>query len=167
VTKKLLGDYWSIAVLFLSCAGDLPVNFRNILRHSAINLAIEILDDLGYVSMEAGDGPEALAFLPLLASGVAPADLYQAYVEAMRTRIFEPAGMSGARIAADPRDVSADYAAGYGYDLTGTPTELPYAAFGSTAPASSAQARLADNNKARPVAIQWRAFMKFPRRVSW
>jgi len=84
------------------------------------------------------------AFLPLLASGVAPADLYQAYVEAMRTRIFEPAGMSGARIAADPRDVSADYAAGYGYDLTGTPTELPYAAFGSTAPASSALAGLAD-----------------------
>jgi CubicO group peptidase (beta-lactamase class C family) len=84
-------------------------------------------------------------FLPLLASGVAPADLYQAYVEAMRTRIFEPAGMSGARIAADPRGLSADYATGYGYDLSGTPTELAYAAFGSTAPSSSALASLADH----------------------
>lgn len=83
-------------------------------------------------------------FLPLLASGVAPADLYQAYVEAMRTRIFEPAGMSGARVAADPRGLSTDYATGYGYDLSGTPTELSYAAFGSTAPASSAQASVAD-----------------------
>jgi len=52
--------------------------------------------------------------------------------------------MSGARIGSDPRDVSADYATGYGYDLTGTPTELPYAAFGSTAPSSSALAGLAD-----------------------
>ena len=84
------------------------------------------------------------AFLPLLASGVSPADLSQAYAEAMRTRIFEPAGMSGVRIGSDLRDVSADYATGYGYDLTGTPTELPYAAFGATAPSSSALAGLDD-----------------------
>ena len=84
------------------------------------------------------------AFLPLLASGVSPADLSAAYGQAMRTRIFEPAGMSGAAIGADPRDGTADYATGYGYDLTGTPTELPYAALGSSAPASSAMASLAD-----------------------
>ena len=84
------------------------------------------------------------AFLPLLASGVSPADLSAAYADAMRTRIFEPAGMSGAAISSDPRDGSADFATGYGYDLTGTPTELPYAPLGGTAPAGSAMANLAD-----------------------
>jgi len=42
-------------------------------------------------------------YLPLLAAGVAPADLASAWDVAVRKRVFEPAGMTGARILGDPR----------------------------------------------------------------
>jgi CubicO group peptidase (beta-lactamase class C family) len=50
------------------------------------------------------------AYLPLLATGVAPADLTPAYVQAMQDRVFRPAGMTGAQIVSDPRGLFVDYA---------------------------------------------------------
>jgi CubicO group peptidase (beta-lactamase class C family) len=83
-------------------------------------------------------------YLPLLATGVAPADLSAAYAQAMRDRVFRPAGMTGAWIGADPRELVNDYASGYGFDLRPQVRAMPFAAFGSTAPSSSALASLRD-----------------------
>lgn len=83
-------------------------------------------------------------YLPLLATGVAPADLTAAYGRAMQDRVFGPAGMTGARIASDPRGVVDDYATGYGFDLRPTATFLPYAPVGSFAPIGGALANLSD-----------------------
>ena len=83
-------------------------------------------------------------FLPLLATGIAPGDLSAAYGTAMRDRIFAPAGMNGARIAADPRGLVDDYATGNGFDLRPRVMTLPYGPTGSHAPAGGALASLND-----------------------
>jgi len=51
-------------------------------------LVTEILDDLGYVSMEAGDGPEALAFLHS-----------NARIDLLITDVGLPGGMNGRQVA--------------------------------------------------------------------
>jgi CubicO group peptidase (beta-lactamase class C family) len=83
-------------------------------------------------------------YLPLLASGVALKDLGASFAKGMTDRVFRPAGMTGAAIGADPRELVDDYAVGYGSDLRGRPQALAYAAAGSTAPASSGVATLED-----------------------
>ena len=83
-------------------------------------------------------------YLPLLATGVAPEALSAAYARAMRDRVFRPTGMTGAWIGADPRGLVNDYATGYGFDLRPRARAMPFAAFQSTAPSSSALASLRD-----------------------
>jgi len=70
-------------------------------------------------------------YLPLLAAGVAPADLASAWDVAVRERVFEPAGMTGARILGDPRGQVEDYATGNAFDLRGTVASVPFAPMGA------------------------------------
>ena len=84
------------------------------------------------------------AYLPLLATGVAPGDLSAAYGKAMQDRVFGPAGMSTARIAPDPRGLVDDYATGTGFDLRPRATTIPFGPVGSHAPAGGASASLSD-----------------------
>ena len=83
-------------------------------------------------------------YLPLLASGVAPADVRPAYTQAMYDRLFAPAGMTGAQIADDPRGLVADYATGNQFDLRPKTTTLPFGPIGSHTPAGGALASLRD-----------------------
>ncbi|HEU4998161.1 MAG TPA: serine hydrolase domain-containing protein, partial [Lapillicoccus sp.] len=83
-------------------------------------------------------------YVPLLATGVAPRDLEAAYAEAMRTRIFAPAGMPGTVLVSDPLGVVDDYATGYIVDTRGRVVALPYGPMGSGAPAGGAQASVTD-----------------------
>ncbi len=83
-------------------------------------------------------------YLPFLAAGVAPADLPAAYAGAMHDRLYEPAGMTGARIADDPRGLVDDHASGYVPDLRGDPAPLAYGAVGSYAPVGGTLASVTD-----------------------
>jgi CubicO group peptidase (beta-lactamase class C family) len=84
-------------------------------------------------------------YLPLLVSGVALGDLGAAYTQAMKDRIFAPAGMTGARIADDPRGLADDYSNGHVFDLRAkAQTLLPFGTIGAHAPAGSALASLTD-----------------------
>lgn len=83
-------------------------------------------------------------YLPLLASGVKPADVAAAWVDAIRTRLFAPAGMTGTTIADDPRGVVADYSRGNGVDIFGGTNVLPYGPVGSYAPAGGTLSTLDD-----------------------
>ena len=83
-------------------------------------------------------------YLPALAQGVALEDLEAAYVEQMGERVFGPVGMATATIADDPRGVVPNYAVGYGPDLRGRPTRLPYGPVGSYAPVGGTLASLID-----------------------
>lgn len=93
-------------------------------------------------------------YLPLLAAKVAPVDLTAAYANAMRDRIYRPAGMTGARIADDPRGLVDDYATGNGLDLSGKPEALPYGPVGAYAPVGGTLASL--NDMAAYVRLQLR-----------
>ena len=81
-------------------------------------------------------------YLPLLRSGVGPDQLTGAYAREMVRRVYQPAGMTGAVIADDPRGVTDNYANGHGLDLAGRPKVLPYGAVGSYAPAGGTLASL-------------------------
>lgn len=83
-------------------------------------------------------------YLPLLAAGVGLDDLGDAYAHTMRDRLFEPARMSGAVVASDPRDLVDDYATGYGFDLTPKATRMPFASNGGAAPAGAVIASVQD-----------------------
>jgi CubicO group peptidase (beta-lactamase class C family) len=83
-------------------------------------------------------------YLPFLAAGVAPADLPATYAKAMRDRLYQPAGMTNARIADDPRGLVDDYATGYVPDLKGNPQTLPYGPVGSYAPVGGTLASVTD-----------------------
>ena len=83
-------------------------------------------------------------YLPALAQGVALEDLDAAYFQQMHERVFGPVGMATATIADDPRGVVARYAAGYGPDLRGRSTQLPYGPVGSYAPVGGGLASLID-----------------------
>jgi CubicO group peptidase (beta-lactamase class C family) len=83
-------------------------------------------------------------YLPLLASGVARGDLGAAYANAVRERIFRPAGMTGARMADDPRGLVDDYSNGHVFDLRVKAQALPFGALGGHAPAGAALASLTD-----------------------
>ena len=83
-------------------------------------------------------------YLPLLASGIAPADVRPAYTQAMHDRLFAPAGMTGAQIADDPRGLVVDYATGNQFDLRSKATTLPFGPIGSHTPAGGALASLRD-----------------------
>jgi len=83
-------------------------------------------------------------YLPLLAAGVRPADVAAAYVDAMRTRVFGPAGIAETRIADDPRGLVADYTRGNGVDIFGATAALSYGPVGSYAPAGGALSTLDD-----------------------
>jgi CubicO group peptidase (beta-lactamase class C family) len=77
-------------------------------------------------------------YLPLLATGVAPADLASAWAVAVRERVFAPAGMTGARVLGDPRGQVEDYATGNAFDLGGTARSVPFAPMGAYAPSGGA-----------------------------
>jgi len=83
-------------------------------------------------------------YLPFLASGVAPQDVRPAYTQAMRERLYAPAGMTGAQIADDPRGLVDDYATGNQFDLRPRATTIPFGPIGSYTPAGGALADLRD-----------------------
>ncbi|MEP6630245.1 MAG: serine hydrolase domain-containing protein [Lapillicoccus sp.] len=83
-------------------------------------------------------------YLPLLAGGVPLADVGPAYHQAMHDRLFGPAWMRSARMVTDPRTAYDDYATGYGFDLRGRVTEIPFASDGGAAPAGAAVASIND-----------------------
>ena len=83
-------------------------------------------------------------FLPLLADGVPYKNLQAAYTRSLQERILDPAGMSGASVAEDPRGVVDDYAVGCGFDLRGRAGELPFGTLGGTLPAGGTLAHVGD-----------------------
>lgn len=83
-------------------------------------------------------------YLPLLASGVTGDDLTGTFADEMRSRVYGPTGMTGARIADDPRGLVTDFMRGYVPDLTGANTPLAYGPVGSYAPAGGTLASLDD-----------------------
>jgi CubicO group peptidase (beta-lactamase class C family) len=81
-------------------------------------------------------------YLPPLLNETAPADLETAYARLMTERVYQPVGMTSARITSDPRPFVADYATGHAPDFVhGTATE-PFAPLGSYAPAGGTLANL-------------------------
>ncbi|MEP6631909.1 MAG: serine hydrolase domain-containing protein [Lapillicoccus sp.] len=83
-------------------------------------------------------------YLPLLATGVAPADLAPAWAAAIRDRVFGPAGMTGARLGSDPRGLVENYATGNGFDLRPKASAMPFAAIGAYAPSGGTLASVSD-----------------------
>ncbi len=83
-------------------------------------------------------------YLPLLATGVAPADLAPAWAAAVHDRVFGPTGMTGARIGSDPRGLVDDYATGNGFDLRPRAAAMPFAAIGAYAPSGGTLASVSD-----------------------
>ena len=93
-------------------------------------------------------------YLPLLLSSTAVEDLETAYARLMAERVYQPVGMTDARITSDPRPFVSDYATGHAPDFVqGTATE-PYAPLGSYSPAGGTMANL--NGMANYVAMQLR-----------
>jgi CubicO group peptidase (beta-lactamase class C family) len=62
----------------------------------------------------------------------------------MQDRILEPAGMSGATVADDPRGIVDDYAVGCGLDLRVKAYELPFGPLGGATPAGGTLAHVGD-----------------------
>lgn len=83
-------------------------------------------------------------YLPLLATGVAPADLAPAWAAAIQDRLFGPAVMAGARLSSDPRGQVEDYATGNGFDLRPRASAMPFAAVGAYAPSGGTLASVSD-----------------------
>ncbi len=83
-------------------------------------------------------------YLPLLATGVAPADLAPAWAAAIQERLFGPVGMVGARLSSDPRGQVEDFATGNGFDLRLKASAMPFAAIGAYAPSGGTLAGLSD-----------------------
>ncbi|WP_042425722.1 serine hydrolase domain-containing protein [Streptacidiphilus anmyonensis] len=86
-------------------------------------------------------------YLPLLHSGLSGDDLTGLtgrFANEMRDRVYGPVGMTGARIADDPRGLVGDFMRGYGPDLTGANKALAYGPVGSYAPAGGTLASLDD-----------------------
>jgi CubicO group peptidase (beta-lactamase class C family) len=82
--------------------------------------------------------------LPALAQGASANDLEQVYARLMQERVYGPAGMSAARLTDDPRPFVADYATGYGPDVTQGTAPQPYAPVGSYWPVGGTLASLID-----------------------
>ncbi len=83
-------------------------------------------------------------YLPFVSAGVAPEDVRPAYTQAMQDRVFAPAGMTGARIADDPRGLVEDYAVGNQFDLATRARALAFGPIGSFTPAGGALAAVRD-----------------------
>ena len=83
-------------------------------------------------------------YLPLLATGVAPADLGAARSQAIHERLFTPAGMPGVILGSDPRGLSDDYAAGHQFDLRARAGAIPYAPFGAYGPSGAGYVNIED-----------------------
>jgi hypothetical protein len=83
-------------------------------------------------------------YLPLLATGVAPADLAPAWAAAIQDRVFGPAGMTGARLSSDPRGQVENFATGNGFDLRPRASAMPFAAIGAYAPSGGTLASVSD-----------------------
>ena len=86
----------------------------------------------------------AAGYLGLLATGMSPAELEDAYVVQMRDRVFAPTGMADAAILDDPRPLGDDFAVGYTRDIFGEPSPLPFVSPGGIAPAGSGLASVTD-----------------------
>src|SRR3954470_10178707 len=82
--------------------------------------------------------------LPLLATGVSPADLAPAWAAAIQERLFGPAGMVGARLSSDPRGLVENFATGTGFDLRPKASPMPFAAIGAYAPSGGTLASVSD-----------------------
>ncbi len=83
-------------------------------------------------------------YLPPLLDGVSGPELTAAYAELMRDRVYRPAGMAEALLADDPRGRVANFSRGYGLELTGGRSTLPYAPVGSYWPVGGTLATLDD-----------------------
>jgi CubicO group peptidase (beta-lactamase class C family) len=83
-------------------------------------------------------------YLGPLAQGASLEDLGAAFPLAVRDRIFRPAGMTGAWVAADPRGLVDDYATGYGLDLMPRMTALAFPPMAGYSPSGGALGRLSD-----------------------
>jgi CubicO group peptidase (beta-lactamase class C family) len=121
--------------------------------HQGVPTSAELLQSL--VNMTVVDAPGKVwiynntvysvgAYLPLLASGVKPADLAAAYSIAMKERVFGPAGMASTVIADDPRGRVTNFSRGHGLDAFGRTNTLPYGAVGSYAPVGGGLSTLTD-----------------------
>ena len=121
--------------------------------HQGVPTAAELLQSLVNMNVVAAPGKVWIynntvysvgAYLPLLASGVKPADLAAAYTVAMQERVFGPAGMASTLIADDPRGRVANFSRGHGLDAFGRTGTLPYGAVGSYAPVGGGLSTLND-----------------------
>lgn len=74
-------------------------------------------------------------YLPALALGVGLDDLGSAYAAQMAERVYQPSGMSTARITDDPRPFTDLFATGYAPDLVEGTVRQPFPPVGSYAPA--------------------------------
>lgn len=83
-------------------------------------------------------------YLPAIKDGASGAGLTAAYHELMRTRVFGHAGMTGARLADDPRGIVTDYSRGHGPQLSGNLSTMPYGPVGSYWPVGGTLATLDD-----------------------
>lgn len=121
--------------------------------NQGIPTAAELLKSLVSLPVIAKPGKEffynntvyaAGSYLPLLVQHVAAQELEAAYSEVMHRRVYQPAGMTTARIADDPRGLVSNYAAGNGLDLHGRAKHVPYSPVGSYAPVGGTLATLDD-----------------------
>ena len=83
-------------------------------------------------------------YLPAMRDGPSGAGLTAAYHELMRTRVFGHAGMTGARLADDPRGIVTDHSRGHGPQLSGNLSTMPYGPVGSYWPVGGTLATLDD-----------------------
>jgi len=93
-------------------------------------------------------------YLPPLLITTAPEDLETAYARLMADRVYQPVGMTSARITSDPRPFVPDYATGHAPDFVHGTAAEPYAPLGSYSPAGGTMANL--NGMANYVAMQLR-----------
>jgi CubicO group peptidase (beta-lactamase class C family) len=84
------------------------------------------------------------AFTPLLAAGVPAEDLGAAYAAEIQARVFDPIGMTGAALVADPRLLPGEHAVGYTTDLDGTHYPVPFISINGAAPAGQGLASVED-----------------------
>ncbi len=112
------------------------------LLQSLVNLPVKAPPDTTFIYNNTVYS--AGGYLPLLHSGVSDDDLTGRFANEMRRRVYGPSGMTGARIADDPRGLVVDFMRGYGPDLTGANRTLAYGPVGSYAPAGGTLASLDD-----------------------
>ncbi len=86
----------------------------------------------------------AAPFVAMLADGTVPEALEATYAADLRRLVFDPIGMAGASVEADPRPFAADHATGCDEDLFGVQERAPFISIDGLGPAGSAIASSTD-----------------------